>query len=170
MGMVRKYFGNEPLKDVTMERVRVKEFEESLCEECGWVNLVFLLGFSLNILSGSSLHFVGMRSTYTCVCLECEETFFQNKVGWRLGLATWLSCEFKPRTNWMANLDFLSCSALAGMMLQLLRMLGMCATSSGLQAASYPQVPITLHKLEQFFTLSHTTLTWYPPKYRVTNC
>ena len=35
VGMVRKSFGNEPLKDVTMERVRVEEFEESLCEDWG---------------------------------------------------------------------------------------------------------------------------------------
>ena len=35
VGMVRKGFGNEPLKNVTMERVKVKEFEESLCEDCG---------------------------------------------------------------------------------------------------------------------------------------
>ena len=35
MGMVRKYFGNIPLKDLTMERKRVEEFEESLCEDCG---------------------------------------------------------------------------------------------------------------------------------------
>ena len=35
MGMVRKGFGNEPLKDITMERVRVEEFEESLCVDCG---------------------------------------------------------------------------------------------------------------------------------------
>ena len=35
MGMVRKGFGNVPLKDVTMERKRVEEFEESLCEDCG---------------------------------------------------------------------------------------------------------------------------------------
>ena len=35
VGMVRKGFGNEPLKDKTMERVRVEEFEESLCEDCG---------------------------------------------------------------------------------------------------------------------------------------
>ena len=35
VGMVRKGFGNEPLKDVTMERVKVKEFKESLCEDCG---------------------------------------------------------------------------------------------------------------------------------------
>ena len=34
-GMVRKGFGNVPLKDLTMERKRVEEFEESLCEDCG---------------------------------------------------------------------------------------------------------------------------------------
>ena len=33
VGMVRKDFGNVSLKDVTMERVRVEEFEESLCED-----------------------------------------------------------------------------------------------------------------------------------------
>ena len=35
VGMVRKGFGNEPLKDVTMERMKVEEFEESLCEDRG---------------------------------------------------------------------------------------------------------------------------------------
>ena len=30
MDMVRKGFGKEPLKDLTMERKRVEEFEESL--------------------------------------------------------------------------------------------------------------------------------------------
>ena len=34
VGIVRKCLGNEPLKDITMERVRVEEFEESLCENC----------------------------------------------------------------------------------------------------------------------------------------
>ena len=33
-----------------------------------------------------------------------------------------------------------------------------------------PRVPASLHSLEHFFTLSHTTLTWFPPKHRVTNC
>ena len=33
MGMVRKNFGNVPLKDLTMKRKRVKEFEESLCKD-----------------------------------------------------------------------------------------------------------------------------------------
>ena len=35
MGMVRKGFGNVPLKDLTMERKRVEEFKESLCEDYG---------------------------------------------------------------------------------------------------------------------------------------
>ena len=35
MSMVRKDFSNVPLKDLTMERKRVEEFEESLCEDCG---------------------------------------------------------------------------------------------------------------------------------------
>ena len=41
----------EPLKDVTMERVRVKEFEKSLCKDCGQVNLVSLLKLSLEALN-----------------------------------------------------------------------------------------------------------------------
>ena len=32
---LRKCFGNIPLKDSTMERKRVEEFEESLCEDYG---------------------------------------------------------------------------------------------------------------------------------------
>ena len=35
MSMVRKVLANESLNDVTMERVRVEEFEESLCKDCG---------------------------------------------------------------------------------------------------------------------------------------
>ena len=35
MGMVGKVLANEPLKDITIERVRVKEFEESLCKDYG---------------------------------------------------------------------------------------------------------------------------------------
>ena len=35
VGMVRKCFDNEPLKDVTMEMMKVEEFENSLCEDCG---------------------------------------------------------------------------------------------------------------------------------------
>ena len=35
MGMVSKGFSTVPLKDLTMERKRVEEFEESLCENYG---------------------------------------------------------------------------------------------------------------------------------------
>ena len=35
MGKVRKDLVKEPLKDVTMERMRVEEYEESLCKNCG---------------------------------------------------------------------------------------------------------------------------------------
>ena len=34
MGVVRKSFDNESHKDVKMERMRVEEFKESLCENC----------------------------------------------------------------------------------------------------------------------------------------
>ena len=35
-------------------------------------------------------------------------------------------------------------------------MLGMCATSGGLQVASHPRVPVSMYNLEHFFTFSHT--------------
>ena len=35
MGMVRKILANKLLKDVTKERVRIEEYEESLCKDCG---------------------------------------------------------------------------------------------------------------------------------------
>ena len=34
IGMLSKGFGNVPFKDLTMERKRVEEFEEFLCEDC----------------------------------------------------------------------------------------------------------------------------------------
>ena len=33
VGMVIKCFGNDPLKDITIERMRVDKFEKSLCED-----------------------------------------------------------------------------------------------------------------------------------------
>ena len=35
MNMVRKCFGNTPLKDLTIKRKRVEEFEESLNKDWG---------------------------------------------------------------------------------------------------------------------------------------
>ena len=154
-----------------MKRVRVEEFKESLCKDCGWVNLVF----SLKILFGSSLHFMGIRGIYTCVRMDCKELVFQNRASWQLGLMTWLSCEFKLQANWMANLDFLSCSATVGMTIQLLYMLHSCASYGDLTVTSHLRDPVAspcfnAQSWAFLHTLSHTTLTWFPPKYRVSKC
>ena len=89
-----------------------------------------------------------------------KSQFFPNRVFWRLGLATGLSREFKPRANGLANLGLLSCSATACVTLQLLA----CLARVQLLAACKPRatreiqlrVPASLHNLEHFFTLSHT--------------
>ena len=80
---------------------------------------------------------------------------FSQTEDWRLGLATGLSRKFKLRANGLASLGLLSCSATAGMTLQLLCMLHTCASFGGLPFASQPRVSASLHNLEHFFTLSH---------------
>ena len=61
---------------LTMERKRVEEFEETLMYRL-WVNQsCFSLGFSLKILSRSSLTIVGKRGIYTGVGKECETSSF----------------------------------------------------------------------------------------------
>ena len=143
-----------------MERVRVEESEESLYKDCGWVNLIFLQGFSLKILFGSSLHFVGIRGIYTCVRMECEESVFQNRASLQLGLATWLSREFKLQANWMASLDFLSYSATAAWRFSFstwfTRLHHLAACQSRATCEIQSRVPASMHSLEHFFTLSYT--------------
>ena len=85
-----------------------------------------------------------------------KSQFFPNRVVQRLSLVTGLSCEFKPQVNGLANLRLLSCSATAGMTLQLPYMLHACANFDGLPVASHPRVSASLHNLEHFFTLSHS--------------
>ena len=79
---------------------------------------------------------------------------------WRLGLATGLSCKFKPRANGLASLGLLSCSATAGMTFQLPCMLHTCANFGDLPVMSHsrvqPRVSTSLHNLKNFFTLSHS--------------
>ena len=118
---------------------------------------------------------MGIRGIYTCVRMECEESVFQNRAGWRLGLATWLSCEFKLRVNWMASLNFLFCSAKASMTVQLLCMLLSCASSGGLPVMSHPQDPVaspcfSAQSWAFLHILLHTTFTWFSLKYRVSKC
>ena len=87
---------------------------------------------------------------------ECEESVFPKQGG----LATGLSREFKSRANGLASLGLFSCSATAGMTLQLPCMLYTCANFGGLPVASHsrvqPRVSASLHNLEHFFTLSHS--------------
>ena len=44
-------------------------------------SILFFFRVSLNILFGSSLHFVGIRGIYTKVRMECEESSF-SKQSW----------------------------------------------------------------------------------------
>ena len=89
-----------------------------------------------------------------------KSQFFLNKVFWWLDLATGLSREFKPRANGLASLGLLSCSATAGVTLQLLaclarvQLLAACKLRATCEIQSW--VPTSLHNLEHFFTLSHT--------------
>ena len=115
-----------------------------------------LLGFFF--LNGHT-YFVGMRGIYTGMRMECKESIFQNRAGWRLDLTTWLSHEFKSRANWVASLDF------CPVVLQLAWLFNCPAYSARVQllAACKPRASreikprdfASLYSLEHFFTLSH---------------
>ena len=82
MDMVRKGFGNKPLKDLTMDRGRELRNLKSLLMKIGDESILFFSKVSLSkILSGNSLSFVGKRGIYTRVKMECEESGF-SKQGW----------------------------------------------------------------------------------------
>ena len=103
-----------------------------------WVKGVFILGWEWNVKS----------------------LVFQNRAGSQLGLAAWLSREFQPRGNWTASCPILSCSAAAGMTLQLLaclaRVLPLAACSRKSPTRSSHKSLFFLHTLELIFTLSHS--------------
>ena len=103
-----------------------------------WVKGVFILGWEWNVKS----------------------QVFQNRAGSWLGLVAWLSHEFQPQGNWTASCSILSCSAPAGMTLQLLACLAreqfLAAWSRESPASSNCESLFFLHTLEHFFTLSHS--------------
>ena len=151
---------NAPLKDMSMEKVRVEEFGESNDEDCRWVNLVFLLGFSLNILSRNSLHFMGIRVFIVGYVRNGKSHFFAKQgilathlwVGWvaslSLELTTKLDCNFCSVVlllSWPFN--FLHVSHVWHF--------------GKLPVASHSRdlVASPMHTHLRFFTLSHTTLT-----------
>ena len=105
--------------------------------------------FSLGFLSQNSLWKLSTIRGYKGYLYWCV-----------FGLATGLSREFKSRANCLASLGLLSCSATAGMTLQLLYILYTCASFGDLPATSHSRDPIMspyrMHTSELFFTLSHT--------------
>ena len=144
-------------------------------EDCGWVNLVFLWSFSLKILSGISLHFVGIRVFIVGCMRNVKGQFSSNRAFWRLGLAIGTSHKFESRANCLVRLEVLSCSALAVVTLQLPCMLHTCATFGNLPVASQlwdlvTRLFLSAHILSFLHTLSHTILTKFPLKYRISNC
>ena len=100
--------------------------------------------------------------------------FLQNRAFCWFTLAIGMSREFELRVNCQARLYFLSCSTLVVMTLQLLA----CFTRVALwQLASCESVArsnretyLECTQLEFLHIPSHTTLTLFAPKYRVSNC
>ena len=124
----------------------------------------FLSGFSLKILSGISLnrgykgiYMVGWEGMWK---VRFSQTGCSSDLTSRLGWVASSSREFKPQANGLTNLGLLSYSATVSATLQLLTCLERVHHSGGLQPWAtreiQPRVPASLHKLEQFFILSHT--------------
>ena len=99
--------------------------------------------------------------------------FLQKKAFWRLILTTGMSREFESWENCQTRLYFLSCSALVIMTLHLLAYFTHVAfwrvVSHESLARSSHKNPLNAHTLEFLHTLSHTTLTLFSSKYRVSN-
>ena len=121
--------------------------------------------FSLGFLSQNSLWKLSKYPGYKGLYIvgwerNVNSQFFPNRVVWWLSLATGLSREFKSWANGLASLGLLSCSGTVGVTLQLLACLACVYHFGGLQSWAtheiQPWVPVSLHSLEQFFTLSHT--------------
>ena len=99
---------------------------------------------------------------------------FQNKTCSRLGLAAWLSRKIQPRNNRTANCPILSCSAPANMTIQLLAclarvlLLATCSHESPARSSHETLFSCTLLSIQH--SISLTTLTTNPPKYKVTKC
>ena len=126
-----------------MERMRVEEFGESKDEDCGLVNLVFLQGFSLKILSGGSLHFMGIR-VFIVVCMRNAKSHVLTKQGI---LATRPRDWNELRANGLTRLEVLSGSAPAVVTLQFLCMLHTCAT--------FGDLPVVRSNREALFECTH---------------
>ena len=115
--------------------------------------------FSLGFLSQNSLWelstFRGNMGIYSGVCMECEES-----ISTKEGVLVTRACDWnESRANCLAKLEVLSCSATAGMTLQIPCMLHTCATSGN--------SPVTRSSRETLLectllSFSSHSLTHYP--------
>ena len=124
-------------------------------------SILFFSRVSLSKFSLEALFLSGVKGIFILGWeWNVKSQVFQNKAGSRLGLAAWLSREFQPRGNWTASCPILSCSALAGVTLQLLACLAceqfLAACSRESPARSNRESLFFLHTLKHFFTLSHS--------------
>ena len=134
--------------------------------------------FSLGFLSQNSLWklftFHGYKGIYSRVHEEFEKTFFC-KIGCSGDSPTTkMSREFELRDNYQARLSFLSYGAPAVVTFQLLacftRVAFWWVASRESLARSSHENPLECTHIWIHHTLSHITLTWFSPKYRVSNC
>ena len=88
-----------PLKDMSMERVRVEEFENQRYKIMDESILLFSRVYFSKILSENSLHFVGIRVFIVGYVRECEKSFFCKTGGYIDSLATGTSREFQLPNN-----------------------------------------------------------------------
>ena len=151
MDMVRKGFGKNLFKDLTMKRKRVEEFEESLMWRL-WMNQsCFTLGF----FSQNSLWKLSFFRGYEGYLYLVDNGMWRVRF-FKTGLARGLT---KSRENWTTSCPILSCSAPASMTLQLLACLArvqlLAACNRESPARSSPEFLFFLHTLEHFFTLSY---------------
>ena len=63
-----------------------------------------ILFFSLKILSGSSLYFVGIRVFIVECMRNAKVSFHPNRAFWRLNLTIGMSYESELRANYLARL------------------------------------------------------------------
>ena len=165
---------NVPLKDAIMERVRVEEFGESK----EWRLWMSQSCFSQEFFSRNSLWklstFRGYKGIYSRVCIEYEESVITKQGVLSTRARDWN----KSQANCLARLEVFSCSTTVSMTLQLPYMLHTCAISSDSPVARSSREALLECTLLSFsshywvflHTFSHTTLTWFPPKYRVSKC
>ena len=132
-------------------RVSLSKFSlEALLQS--WVKGVFILEWERNV----------------------KRQVLQNRGGSRLDLAVWLSREIQSRDNRLASCPILSCSAPASMTIHLpaclarVQLLAACSRESPASPSRKSLFSCTL--LSNLHSISLTTLTSSPPKYRVTKC